>query len=216
MATPQGSDWSWLRAAAQAPEMTLELYEALPEDLSRRIEVSDGTVIVCHSPGDKHLAVQHALLNALAEAARKHDQRKGTCHRVRADIDVLLSEVPFHFRRPDLTLFRRLDDSRGGRWKGKPAAADTLIAVEIVSPGSVCDDLLVTRVRYARAGIGHYWIIRLAQNDGPAVSVEMLRLTSDRAYAMEQVTFRKKDILAIDVIDPVEVAVSWDQLDEWL
>jgi Uma2 family endonuclease len=134
-------------------------------------------------------------------------------------IDVLLSAVPFHFRRPDLALFRCLDDSRGGRRKGKPTAADTLIAVEIVSPGSVSDDLLVKRVRYARAGIGHYWIIRLAQNDGPAVSVELLRLTSDGTYAMEQVTFRKKDILAIDAIDAIdaiEVTVTWDQLDEWL
>jgi Uma2 family endonuclease len=216
MAIPQDSDWSWLRAAVQAPEMTLEIYETLPEDLARQIEVSDGTVIVCHSPSDKHQAVQHALLNALAEAARKHDQQRGTCHRVRADIDVLLSEVPFDFRRPDLALFRCLDDSRGGRWRGKPTAADTLIAVEIVSPGSVSDDRRVKRVRYAQAGIGFYWIVLLAQNDGPAVSVEMLRLTSDRAYAMEQVTFRKKDIFAIDAIDPIKVTMTWDQLDEWL
>jgi Uma2 family endonuclease len=216
MAMSQDSDWSWLRAAVEAPDMTLDLYEALPEDLARQIEVSDGTIIVCHSPSDKHQAVQHALLNALAEAARKQDQRKGTCHRARADIDVLLTEVPFHFRRPDLVLFRCLDDSRRGRWQGKPTAADVLIAVEIVSPSSVSDDLLVKRVRYARAGIGHYWIIRLAQNDGPAVSVELLRLTSDGSYAMEQVTFRKKDILAIDVIDPIEVTMTWEQLDEWL
>jgi Uma2 family endonuclease len=139
-----------------------------------------------------------------------HDQRRGTCHRARADIDVLLTKVPFHFRRPDLVVFRCLDDSRRGRWQGKPTAADVLIAVEIVSPGSVSDDLLVKRVRYARAGIGHYWIIRLAQNDGPAVSVELLRLTSDGSYAMEQVTFRKKVILAI------EVTMTWEQLDEWL
>jgi hypothetical protein len=45
------------------------------------------------------------------------------------------------------------------------------------------------------------------------VSVELLRLTSDGTYSMEQVTFRKKDILAIDAI---EVTVTWDQLDEWL
>src|SRR5262249_43524041 len=62
MATPRASDWSWLRAAAQAPEMTMELYEALPDDLAKQVEVSDGTVVVCHSPSDKHLAVQHALL----------------------------------------------------------------------------------------------------------------------------------------------------------
>ena len=43
--------------------------------------------------------------------------------------------------------------------------------------------------------------------------MELLRLTSDGSYAMKQVTFRKKDILAIDAI---EVTVTWDQLDEWL
>jgi Uma2 family endonuclease len=216
MAMPQYADWSWLRAAAEAPDVTLEVYEAIPEDLARRIEVADGTIIVCHSPTDKHKAVQHALLNALADAARKHDQHWGTCHRVRGDIDVLLTEVPFHIRRPDLVVFRCLDDEVRSRWRGKPTAADVLITVEIVSPYSVSDDQLVKRVRYARAGIEHYWIVRLAQNDGPAVSVEQLRLTSGGTYATEQVTFRKKDLLAIDAIDPVEVTMSWEQLDEWL
>lgn len=196
--------------------MTLEVYESLPEDLARGIEVVDGTVVVCHSPSDKHQAVQHALLNALSEAARKHDQGKGTCHRVRAGIDVLLTEVPFHFRTPDLTVFQCLSDEQWGRWKGKPRASDTIVAVEIVSPGSRSEDTLVKRVRYARAGIEHYWIVRLAQDDGPANSVEMLRLISDGTYATEQVTFRKKDILAVDTLDPFEVAITWEQLDEWL
>lgn len=212
----QDADWSWLRAAAAAPVMTLDSYESLPGDLARRIEVSDGRVIVCSSAGDKHQAVQHALLNALAEAARKHDQRHGTCHRARADIDVLLTEVPFSFRRPDVTLFRCLDESRPGRWRGKPTAADTLIAVEIVSPTTVSEDLIVKRAHYARAGIGSYWIVRLARDDGPAMSVERLRLTSGGSYALEHIAFRKQDILAVDVIDPVEVTVTWEQLDEWL
>ena len=216
MAVPQDSDWSWLRAAIEAPDVTLEVYEAIPEELARRIEVADGMIVLCESPTDRHQAVQHALLNALSDAARKHDQRKGTCHRVRADIDVLLTEVPFHFRRPDLAMFRCLDDDRRSRWRGKPIAADVLIVIEIPSPHSVSDDQLVKRVRYARAGIEHYWIVRMAQNDGPAMSVERLRLTSDGTYATEQVTFRKKDPLAVDTIDPVEVTISWDQLDEWL
>jgi Uma2 family endonuclease len=216
MAMPSESDWSWLRAAVEAPDVTIEVYEAIPDDLARRIEVVDGRVIVCSSPSDKHQAVQHALLNAIGDALRKHDQRKGGCHRVRADIDVLLTEVPFHFRRPDLTVFRCLDGDQRGRWRGKPTAADTLVAVEIVSPNSVSEDQLVKRVRYARAGIEHYWIVRLAQNDGPAMSVEQLRLLSDGTYAIEQVTFRKKDLLAVDTIDPFEVTISWDQLDEWL
>jgi Uma2 family endonuclease len=155
MAMPQDSDWSWLRAAIEAPDVTLEVYEAIPEELARRIEVADGMIVLCESPTDRHQAVQHALLNALSDAARKHDQRKGTCHRARADIDVLLTEVPFHFRRPDLAMFRCLDDDRRSRWRGRPIAADVLIVVEIPSPHSVSDDQLVKRVRYARAGIEH-------------------------------------------------------------
>jgi Uma2 family endonuclease len=200
----------------ETPEVTLETYEAIPADLARGIEVVDGTIVLCHSATDKHQAIQHALLNALGEAARKHDQRRGTCHRVRGDIDVLLTEVPFSFRRPDLAMFRCLDDQRGGRWQGKPRASDVLIVVEIPSRNSVADDLLVKRVRYARAGIEHYWIVRMAQHDGPAMSVERLRLTSDGTYATEHVSFRQKDPLAVDTIDPLEVTISWDQLDEWL
>lgn len=212
---PNDADWSWLRAAAEAPEMTLEVYESLPEDLARRIEVVDGTAIVCHSPSEKHQAVQQALLMALSEAARKHDQSQGTCHRVRHELDVLLTEVPLNFRTPDITVFRCLDDQRG-RWRGKPRASDARIVIEIVSPGSRAVDTLVKRTQYARAGIEHYWIVRLAQDNGPVNSVEVLRLISDGTYATEQVTFRKKDILAVDVLDPFEVALSWDQLDEWL
>jgi Uma2 family endonuclease len=216
MAMASDADWSWLRAAAEAPEMTLEVYESLPEDLARRVEVVDGIAVVCHSPSEKHQAVQQALLIALSEAARKHDQGKGTCHRVRHELDVLLTEVPLNFRTPDISVFRCLDDEQGGRWKGKPRASDTLIVIEIVSPGSRAVDTLVKRTQYARSGIEHYWIVRLVQDNGPVNSVERLRLISDGTYATEQVTFRKKDLLAIDSLDPFEVTVSWEQLDEWL
>lgn len=216
MAMPHDADWSWIDAASQAPEMTLETYESLPADLTRRIEVIDGRVIVCHSPSEKHQAVQQALLAALSEAARKHDQGQGSCHKVRHDLDVLLTEVPLNFRTPDLVVFRCLTDDQRGRWRGKPRASDTLVTVEIVSPGSRSVDALIKRTQYARAGIEHYWIIRLAGDNGPANSVERLRLILDGTYATEQVTFRKKDILAIDALDPFEVTVTWEQLDEWL
>lgn len=28
--------------------------------------------------------------------------------------------------------------------------------------------------------------------------------------------FRKKDVFAVDAIDPIGVTVTWDQLEEWL
>jgi hypothetical protein len=50
-------------------------------------------------------------------------------------------------------------------------------------PDLVSDDQLVKRVRYARAGIEYYWIVRMAQNHRPAMAIERLKLTSDGTYA---------------------------------
>jgi hypothetical protein len=44
------------------------------------------------------------------------------------------------------------------------------------------------------------------------VSVERLRLTSDRHYALEQITFRGQDHLAVQTIDPLELTLSREQL----
>ena len=215
-AMPGDPDWSWLEEAAKTPPVTLEMYADIPEDLSRTIEVVDGMVVHCESPSENHQGVQQALVNAVGEAARKLDGRKGTCHRVRGDLDVLLTEVPFRFRRPDVVMYRCLPEDRRGRWHGKPYALDVLIAVEIVSAGSRSADTTAKRIEYAEAGIPSYWIVQLVQDDGPALSVERLRLTAGRQYALEGVTYRGRDLLAIDIIDPVELQLSWDQLDEWL
>lgn len=213
---PGDPNWSWLEEAAKTPPVTLEMYADIPEDLSQTIEVVDGMVVHCESPSENHQGVQQALVNAVGEAARKLDGRKGTCHRVRGDLDVLLTEVPFRFRRPDVVMYRCLPEDRRGRWHGKPYALDVLIAVEIVSAGSRSADTTAKRIEYAEAGIPSYWIVQLVQDDGPALSIERLRLTAGRQYALEGVTYRGHDLLAIDIIDPVELQLSWDQLDEWL
>ncbi|MGH3234470.1 MAG: Uma2 family endonuclease [Streptosporangiaceae bacterium] len=95
-------------------------------------------------------------------------------------------------------------------------ASDVVIVLEIVSQHSISADTAEKRIEYAGAGIPHYWIVRMAQEDGPAVSVERLRLTSERHYALEQITFRGQDHLAVQTIDPLELTLSWEQLDEWL
>jgi hypothetical protein len=41
-----------------------------------------------------------------------------------------------------VTFFRCLDDSRGGRWKGKPTAANTLIAIEVTVTWDQLDEWL--------------------------------------------------------------------------
>jgi hypothetical protein len=51
------------------------------------------------------------------------------CHRVLGDVDVLIADNPDrHFRRPDVIVYRCIDDDRG-RWGREPIAADRLTAV---------------------------------------------------------------------------------------
>lgn len=56
----------------------------------------------------------------------------------------------------------------------------------------------------------------MVQDDGSAFSVERLRLTTGRQYALEGITYRGRDPLAIDIIDSLELTLSWDQFDERL
>jgi len=61
-----------------------------------------------------------------------------------------------NYRQPDVLVYRR--EAVGHRWAGP---ADTLLAVEIVSPGSISTDRVAKPAQYAAAGIPYYWRIEL-------------------------------------------------------
>jgi Uma2 family endonuclease len=209
-------DFSDHKAAAYAPQMTLDMYLAFPEDASKLIEVVDGWIVRCESAEPSHQAIQLNLLIAIREAAQIRDRAKQSCHRVLGDMDVLIADSPkLHFRRPDVVVYRCIDDDRG-RWGRKPIAADCLIAVEIVSADSITTDTRDKRAEYAAAGIPHYWIVRMTDNDGPAISVERLLLTSDGEYTREGLAIRGRDFHAIDTISPFPLRLTWEALDEGL
>lgn len=209
-------DFSDHKAAAYAPQMTLDMYLAFPEDASKLIEVVDGWIVRCESAEPSHQAIQLNLLIAIREAAGLRDRAKQSCHRVLGDMDVLIADSPkLHFRRPDVVVYRCIDDDRG-RWGRKPIAADCLIALEIVSADSITTDIRDKRAEYAAAGIPHYWIVRMTDNDGPAISVERLLLTSDGEYTREGLAIRGRDFHAIDTISPFPLKLTWEALDEGL
>ncbi|WP_280211509.1 hypothetical protein [Nocardia cyriacigeorgica] len=62
-------DWSWLRAGI--PQIDLDTYLAMPEDLAQAIEVKDGMPVHCESPSPNHIAVTDTIKQALRESARK-------------------------------------------------------------------------------------------------------------------------------------------------
>ena len=79
---------------ASLPEITLDVYKNLPEDVCTRIEVVDGWMVRCESPEPSHQTIARNLANHLWAAVKELDRRQGTCHRVNNDLDVLLARAP--------------------------------------------------------------------------------------------------------------------------
>jgi len=213
MAT-EAFDLPELRHLARLPEITMDVYRALPEDICMQIEVVDGWMARCESAEPSHQTIQRNLANQLWAAVKGHDARKSACHPVNHDVDVLIADSPkFHFRRPDVVVYRCIDIDRG-KWGRKPYASDCVIVVEIVSADSVATDLRAKRAEYAAAGIPHYWIVRMTGNDGPSISVERFLLTLDGAYISVGLAARGRDFHAVDTIDPFRLKLTWEQLDD--
>ena len=213
----QQFDFGDFKAAAYLPEMTLDMYKAFPEDASKMIEVVDGWVVRCESAEASHQVIQRNFTNHLWEAVKRVDSRDGTCHRVNHDLDVLISDEPkLHFRRPDVVMYRCIDPNRGGKWPDKPYASDCVLVLEIVSPDSVTTDLRDKRAEYAAAGIPHYWIVRMEDNDGPAISIDRLRLGPGGSYISVEATVRRVDFHAAKLSEPFTMKLTWEELDDGL
>lgn len=134
----------WMTAGITAAD-----YEALPEDVSRRIEVVDGAVVVNASPSRPHQDLAADLRSVLKPQLLPSQ-------RVSLDVDLRLRDVPLLNRRPDLVVYRAdLPDEAILR------AADCALVVEIVSPGLQTTDRLDKHAEYAASGIRQYWRVEL-------------------------------------------------------
>jgi Uma2 family endonuclease len=194
------------------PVIDLDTYLEMPEDVCRMIEVKDGVLVHCESPSPNHVTIAHAFQQALRDAVRARPPHE-PCLRASGELDMLVSEVPFGFRRPDAIVYRCIDNDRG-RWRRKPTARDAVLVVEVVSPGTVTADCIDKRAEYAKLGIPHYWIVRMVNDDGPVSSIEQLRLTSGGAYVTERIGLRGQDsAVAVSAFDPIKVEITWEQLD---
>ncbi|WP_216892279.1 Uma2 family endonuclease [Nocardia alni] len=206
-------DWSSPKTYSQTVDM--DDYLAMPEEVSRSVEVKDGMIVFCESPSPNHNAVSRNIERALADGEAKRTDRQ-PCLRVNRDIDMLVSEVPFHYKRPDVIVYRCIERPRH-RWKTKPTVADAILVVEVVSPTTITADTIDKRAEYARFGIQHYWIVRMANDDGPVVSIEMLTLNSEGRYVSNGHRNRADNFAAaIDTLTPFQTSLTWEELDEGL
>jgi Uma2 family endonuclease len=201
-------DDSWLLNIRPQPALvTAEEYEALPEEIAKAIEIVDGYVVYCAVPTPDHQIAGRRLANVLERHAREAMGKGHECVTVNNDVDLRLRDLPLLNRRPDVALYRCLDRERGERLRAEHA----LLVVEIVSPGSETQDTTDKLGEYAKAGIPHYWIVRL---DRSGVSIiERYRL--DRAAMLYKHigTFMKDESGgAPSVSNPIPMVIDWSEL----
>jgi Uma2 family endonuclease len=150
--------------------MTLDEFLALPVDNTYRYELADGELHVNARPIQPHLRAGHRLVQQL------NDQLpRGLEAFTEPDVVVKPDHAKGRVRIPDVVV-------TPSQWRDERRLAvdEVLLAVEIISPGSWREDLIVKPVEYAEAGIPHLWIISLT--DGPVTLAPYRLVEDDRHY----------------------------------
>ncbi len=133
----------------QPETITLEQYEALPEEI--RAEVYEGVVYDMGSPSQDHQAILTELLVFIRSYLKKNG---GNCQVFPAPFDVKLSDSPLTVVQPDLMVVCDKNKLDGKRCNGAPD-----FIIEIVSPGNPADDYIRKLYYYKNSGVREYWIV---------------------------------------------------------
>ncbi len=136
--------------------LTVAEYAALDETDLGRYELQEGSLLVSPSPKPRHMRVMKRLMMRLEDQIPGHLE-------LLPDVDIDLQLVPEHqpgwSRRPDLVVVNQAEVERVEREGGLLRAAEVVLVVEIVSPGSHRTDHVIKHGEYADAGIPRYWIV---------------------------------------------------------
>jgi Uma2 family endonuclease len=148
--------------------ITAEEYDRLPEEICRRIEIVDGSIIVSPSATPRHNRIAWRLASRFEEAVPAPWQ-------VTTNVDLRITDVPLLNRRPDVLVFEGDLDVLPVR------PPQVLLVVEIMSKGSINADRIDKPAEYASVGIPHYWRIE-HEGNGPICYTHMFNRTT-HSYA---------------------------------
>jgi Uma2 family endonuclease len=165
-------------------------FALLPEDNSFRYELQDGVITVRPRPANLHMKV---LLRLGAQIDGQLPGNLDVLHEVKIDLGLSAPLV----RVPDLVVLPSNFDHQGPN-----KASDILLAVEILSPGSIRLDTKDKPIDYAEAGIQNFWIV----DPQPPVTATIYRLSGDN-YEESQ---RAEHTFTVD--EPYPLTIDLDAL----
>jgi Uma2 family endonuclease len=151
-------------------QLTLADWEAMPEDEQFRLELVEGLLSIMPNPYSWH---QHAAVKLTHRVTEQLSRDLIAL----SEVEVVITEVPLTIRIPDVIV---ISTDVFERNPPRVAAADVLLAVEILSDGTRKVDRILKFAEYAEAHIGGYWIVDL---DQPA-SLRAFTLVGD-AYELD-------------------------------
>ncbi|WP_017588451.1 Uma2 family endonuclease [Nocardiopsis ganjiahuensis] len=160
-----------------------------------RMELIDGALVLLSPQTKFHGKVMVNLLHELQQAAPE-------------DIDVMhemTMKLGKHQRpEPDLVVYRFSPDADGD-WQSDThiPPEDVLLVVEIVSEESQDRDRTTKPMKYAAAGIPHFWRVEREEN-GPAIHVYELDGTKEPRYVPVTIA---RERLKLDVPFPIDIDV---------
>ncbi|MFG3319117.1 Uma2 family endonuclease [Streptomyces sp. NPDC048171] len=129
-------------------------------DLPPHTELIDGSLVFVSPQRDFHTIVMDMLVSGLRATLPPE-------LRVRREMTIVLDQR--NGPEPDVSVLRA---EAIGRKKTRYAAADVLLAIEVVSPDSESRDRDTKPHKYAAAGIPHFWLVEMeGVEDRPVVHV---------------------------------------------
>ncbi|MDQ4115963.1 MAG: Uma2 family endonuclease [Actinomycetota bacterium] len=152
--------------------ITLEEWDALPEDETLRLELVEGMLMMSPQPFSWH---QHATTGL---TSRLNDLLPADLIALR-EVEVVLAGTPPTVRVPDVAV------TSTTVFEGNPArytAADVQLAVEVLSDGTRRVDRVMKFSEYADAGIPRYGIVDL---DEPTTLTAYVLVDGDYELAAE-------------------------------
>ncbi|KRV47928.1 restriction endonuclease [Wenjunlia vitaminophila] len=173
---------------------TAEDLDRLPPTAPERVELIDGALIFMSPQARFHSRVLRRLTTELERVAPSG---------FGVDSEMTIKLGKRQRPQPDIVVFREDPESPFDQGITVYQPEDVLLVVEVVSPESEVRDRETKPLRYAQAGIPHFWRIE-REGAQPVVHVFELEVTTG-AYVSTGIM---RDRLKVDVPFPVDVELA--------